>query len=211
MALLVMTATSIPMLQAQPAHEVGAFRQQEAVVVPPLPATSAVRVEAIAAHDTVHVLADGRVWWLSQGRWSSVGGLPPDARRIARAGNEVLVTGDTWAAALRGMQAERLALPPGTVIVDVAPGARRTLLTRSHLLTHDGGQWRTREVPSGSRAAAQAPDGRVAVIAGDDVHECPQRGRLARASESRSASTRKAGCRPGYRTRPTTRLPPAQV
>ncbi len=175
MLLLVMASACAAPLYAQPAHEVGTFLQQEATRVAPLPgeANAPPTVSAIAvAGDTTYALAGGRVLALRGDQWLSVSGVPGDARHLANVGDEMLVAGDSWAAVVEGTQAQPVDLPSEAVVVALAPGPRRTLVTRSHLLTHETGQWHVRAVPATPIAAAQAPDGRVALVAGGEVHEC---------------------------------------
>lgn len=153
---------------AQPALEVGPFLQQEASRLPAL-ADGATSVAADGR--TVYAVAAGRVWGLDGDRWQLVQGLPADARHVAKAGAGVVAAGETWLARLSDGTGTPLPLPADTVVVHVPGGATLRVLTRTHLLTHEQGEWTRIEMPAGSVSAAQASDGRLAVVTAESVHE----------------------------------------
>lgn len=174
LALAVMGAVLAVPLSAQPVVDDVAFAQQVARRVPPFtpgegPASA---TTAIAVHDdVVHAIAGGAVWRLTGNTWQPVRDVPSGAQRLARIGDGVVAAGETWVVRLTGTGVDPIPLPAGTTVAALPAGPRLRVLSRTHLLTHDGSAWTNLAVPPGSAAAAQSAGGHLAVIADGEVHE----------------------------------------
>lgn len=180
LALAVMVTGVVAPLTAQPIADDTTFDQQVARRLPAVagavngtPSGRAAAVTAIVAvGGAVHVIADGGVVWRHAGdAWQPVRGVPAGARRLARVDREVVAAGETWVARLSDTGAEVVALPAETAVVDVLPGSRLRVLSRTHLLTYETGGWTRLALPPGSVAAAQSATGHLAVVADGELHE----------------------------------------
>jgi hypothetical protein len=158
---------------AQPAIEVGRFAQQvRADLAPPIGVTAASVTDVAASGERRYVLADGRVRMYAAGQWQAFAALPGPVRALGHAGGRAVALGDAWLALLGDDVPEIIDLPRDVSSVSMVDGSRVVVLTRTSILTYIDATWASVPLPDVSvRAAAQAGDGRLAVVAADGVHE----------------------------------------
>jgi hypothetical protein len=159
-------------LAAQPAVISGTFPQQVRVDVTSSGAGARDATDVVTVGGRLYALAGDTLLVHADDQWRQVPDVPGLVTSLARAGDGAAALGDGWVAVLGATATTVHQLPAGAHAVTVADGARLLVVTRDHVLTRNAQGWTTFALPATPAvAAAQAPDGRMAVIAGDEVHE----------------------------------------